>query len=202
MIIETIKKINQKELPSPPNWVKSCTNYFRLGFGLFLMLSLSLGCLLGGCSSNAQGGLPWEEAETYFSQPQLEALVSSSVNGEKVIKKIAKNAQGFEVNKEPQAVLVDFNGEELEGSLGRLYRIILFDKEEDSLTPIFSRYLDSRLPPQEKLLEVLEKQENGLPCLQINQLEDVNIRRSEACFDGLEYKIATSKLFIINKGEE
>ncbi len=196
-----LKSISDKELEPPTLKIISFTHFMRLGIGIFLLLTV-LCSLLSGCSNSNSSN--WKDANSYFSKSQLETIVTTSVDDsldDKAISKIAKKAEAFQIAEEPQTTLVDLNSNELQGSLGKLYRVYITDEETEELTPVFSRYLDPRLPKDEKLFKVLEAEQNGLPCLRINQVEGENIRRSRTCFDGVEFKVVSSKVFVINKEE-
>ncbi|PIG91564.1 hypothetical protein [Gloeocapsopsis sp. IPPAS B-1203] len=179
------------ELPLPPIWLKRFAWWFRIGLGLFLLISSLLG--LTGCSVGA-GGVPWQQAAALVPEPVLEQVIAqnSTLSG-KAVGQLVQSMQGWKVNgSEGKLVVLNFNTPDLCGALGCLYSGVWLRKNQPA-TQVFSVYLDPNLPNGQALFKAsdLPQQNQALPCLEVVQLDKTQqqlVRQTHLCFNGQQYQ--------------
>jgi hypothetical protein len=179
------------ELPLPPIWLKRFAWWFRIGLGLFLLISSLLG--LTGCSVGA-AGVPWQRAAALVPEPVLEQVIAqnSTFNG-KAVGQLVQSMQGWKVNgSDGKLVVLNFNTPDLCGALGCLYSGVWL-RNDRSAAQVFSVYLDPNLPKGQVLFKVSDslQQNQALPCLEVAQLDKTQqqlVRRTHLCFNGQQYQ--------------
>lgn len=179
------------ELPLPPIWLKRFAWWFRIGLGLFLLISSLLG--LTGCSVGA-AGVPWQRAAALIPEPVLEQVIAqnSTLSG-KAVGQLVQSMQGWKVNgSDGKLVVLNFNTPNLCGALGCLYSGVWL-RENKPAAQVFSVYLDPNLPNGQVLFKVSNslQQNQALPCLEVAQLDKTQqqlVRRTHLCFNGQQYQ--------------
>ena len=61
------------ELPPPPRWLKRLSKWFRVGLGLFILLSVLLSAI--GCSRSTSG-VPWQQATAVTPSAVIERAIA------------------------------------------------------------------------------------------------------------------------------
>jgi hypothetical protein len=59
---------------------------------------------------------------------------------------------------------------------------------------VLNIYLNPNLPPKISLIQPIEEQREGLPCLLINQLEQQKIHTAKLCFNGTAYETIETQI--------
>jgi len=179
------------ELPLPPIWLKRFAWWFRIGLGLFLLISSLLG--LTGCSVGA-ADVPWQRAAALVPEPVLEQVITqnSTLSG-KAVGQLVQSMQGWKVNgSDGKLIVLNFNTPDLCGALGCLYSGVWL-RNDRSAAQVFSVYLDPNLPNGQVLFKVSDppQQNQALPCLEVAQLDKTQqqlVRRTHLCFNGQQYQ--------------
>jgi hypothetical protein len=181
------------ELPPPPLWLRQCSHWFRLGLGLFLLLSVLLGTM--GCSAKA-AGVPWRKATDIVSKPLVAQVIAqnTAATGQEA-QILADTTQAWQIQgKDGKLLLFHFNTPNLCGTLGCLY-VGVWEREAGSPVQVLSSYLKPNLPPDQPLFEVTQHQgEAALPCLQVQQAESARLRQNTLCLVGIRYQVVDSRL--------
>lgn len=184
------------DLPSPPLWLKHFARWFRVGLGLFILLSVLLGTI--GCSSAT--GIPWQRATAVVPEAVIEQIIAqNSTLTEERAAEVTQTMQAWEVKgNQGRLVVFNFNTPDLCGALGCLYTGAWL-RDDQPAVQVFSMYLNPNLPRDRSLFEVLN--DNGtsqeqaiLPCLKVMQVEQERLRQTNLCFDGQQYHIVDSQL--------
>jgi hypothetical protein len=179
------------ELPLPPIWLKRFAWWFRIGLGLFLLISSLLG--LTGCSVGT-AGVSWQRAAALVPEPVLEQVIAqNSTLSEKAVGQLVQSMQAWKANgSDGKLVVLNFNTPDLCGALGCLYSGIWL-REDKPAAQVFSVYLDPNLPKGQVLFKVSDslQQNQALPCLEVAQLDKTQqqlVRRTHLCFNGQQYQ--------------
>jgi hypothetical protein len=188
-------KTTAYQLPEPSMRIRYGVHWFRIGFSIFLLLSMILS--LVGCSLNA-GTVNWKKAVDVVSTPVLEQVIRD--NTELKTKAAVENILVWDVGvKNGNFRLFNFNTPEVCGALGCLYAGYWF-KQNQPITQVFLSYLNPNLPPRKQLLAVGENRNQPLPCIKVLQTEKQQLRQLNYCFNGNRYQVADSQLLSnINK---
>ncbi|MBD2295034.1 hypothetical protein H6G06_16475 [Anabaena sphaerica FACHB-251] len=183
------------QLPEPSMRIRYGVHWFRIGFSIFLLLSMILS--LVGCSLNA-ATLNWKKAVNVISTPVLQQVIRD--NTELNTKAAVENILVWDVGvKDGNFRLFNFNTPEVCGALGCLYAGYWF-KSNQQITQVFLTYLNPNLPPGKQLLAVGETRNQSLPCMRVLQTEKQQLRQLNYCFNGNRYQVADSQLLAtINK---
>lgn len=178
-------------IPQPNPSLFKLALFFRLGLGIFLLLSVLLTTV--GCSTNA-ATVPWKRATDVVSKPFLERIVRDNTELEPTSAVPLMLAWTAEEKQNSQLVLLNFNNPGGCGQLGCLYTGYLVSKTGQP-KQVFNSYLNPNLPPSVPLFTVDDKTSNSeLPCLVVMQLESQQLRRLLYCFNDTHYQVATSEL--------
>lgn len=182
----------------PPLWLNRFAWWFRLGLGLFLLLSALLG--LAGCGRGT--AMSWQPATAVLPQAVLAEVITQNTSLEPTaVSQLESTLQAWQVpGKEGNLVVLHFNTPKLCGTLGCLY-VGVWVRDQQSPAQVFATYLNPHLPPHESLFTVLETSEHptaspALPCLNVTQMvpgvvsDDGNERLQQvtACFNGKQYR--------------
>lgn len=189
--------MNASTLPVPPQWLCRVGYWFRIGFSLFLLLSVLIG--VAGCSSSA-ATVPWQKATTVVPEPVLEQVIQSNTDLDVAQAKETLLAWSVD-GKEGKLTLFNFNTPNLCGALGCLYTGYWL-RENRSAVEVFQSYLNPNLPANKLLFEVGKDRGQALPCLEVLQMESDSLRDGKAerlrqlnyCFNGDRYQLADSQL--------
>ncbi|MBD2694165.1 hypothetical protein [Anabaena catenula] len=188
-------KTTAYQLPQPSMRIRYGVHWFRIGFSIFLLLSMILS--LVGCSLNA-ATVNWKKAVDVVSTPVLEQVIRD--NTELNTKVAVENILVWDVGvKDGNFKLFNFNTPEVCGVLGCLYAGYWF-KPNQPITQVFLSYLNPNLPPGKQLLAIGETRNQSLPCIKVLQTENQQLRQLNYCFNGNRYQVADSQLLAnINK---
>ncbi|WP_016948747.1 hypothetical protein [Anabaena sp. PCC 7108] len=188
-------KTTAYQLPQPSMRIRYRVHWFRIGFSIFLLLSMILS--LVGCSLNA-ATINWKKAVDVVSTPVLEQVIRDNI--ELNTKAAAENILVWDVGvKDGNFRLFNFNTPEVCGALGCLYAGYWF-KSNQPITQVFLSYLNPNLPPGKQLFAVGETRNQPLPCIKVLQTEKQQLRQLNYCFNGNRYQVADSQLLAtINK---
>ena len=195
-VTEPILTSEANELPPPPRWLKRLSKWFRVGLGLFILLSVLLSAI--GCSRSVSG-VPWQQAKAVVPAAVIEQAIAqnTTLRGEQAAK-VAETMQAWEVRgKSDRLVVFNFNTPELCGALGCLYTGMWL-REDQSAAQVLSMYLNPNLPEGRSLFEVLGgkgDRNKKLPCLKVMQVEQIRLRQINLCFNGRQYQIVDSQLY-------
>lgn len=182
-------KTTAYQLPEPSMRIRYGVYWFRIGFSIFLLLSMILS--LVGCSLNV-ATVNWKKAVDVVSTPVLEQVIRD--NTELNTKAAVENILVWDVAvKDDNFRLFNFNSPEVCGALGCLYAGYWF-KPNQPITEVFLSYLNSNLPPGKQLLAVGETRNQSLPCIKVLQTEKQQLRQLNYCFNGNRYQVADSQL--------
>jgi hypothetical protein len=183
------------QLPVPPMRIRYWVHWFRVGFSIFLLLSVL--CGLGGCSFNA-ATVTWHKAVNLVSSSVVEQVIGENTNlnpQASVDNILAVNVAG----KDSKLTIFNFNTSDVCGALGCLYAGYWF-KPNQPISQVFLSYLNPTLPPGKQLLVVGENRYQALPCIKVLQTEKQQLRQLNFCFNGNRYQLADSQLLAtINK---
>ncbi len=184
------QELSTTTIPAPPHWLCQVGYWFRIGFSLFLLLSVLIGA--AGCSLSA-ATVPWQKAATAVPETVLEQVVQT--NTELDMAQAKENLLVWTVDgKEGKLTLFNFNTPNLCGALGCLYAGYWL-REKQPATEVFQTYLNPNLPANKPLFQVGENRGQALPCLEVLQMEGDRLRQSNYCFNGDRYQLADSQLF-------
>jgi hypothetical protein len=182
-------KTTAYQLPEPSMRIRYGVHWFRIGFSIFLLLSMILS--LVGCSLNATT-VNWKKAVDVVSTPVLEQMIRD--NTELNTKAAVENILVWDVGvKDGNFRLFNFNTPEVCGALGCLYAGYWF-KSNQPITQVFLSYLNPSLPPGKQLLFVGETTNQSLPCIKVLQTEQQQLRQLNYCFNVNRYQVADSQL--------
>ncbi|MBD2666930.1 hypothetical protein B6N60_04934 [Richelia sinica FACHB-800] len=178
------------QLPEPSMRIRYGVHWFRIGFSIFVLLSMLL--TLVGCSLNA-ATVNWNKAVNLVPAPVLEQVIAE--NTKLNAKASVKNILAWNVAvTDGNFTLFNFNNPEVCGVLGCLYAGYWF-KQNQPIIRVFLSYLNPNLPPGKQLLAVGDKRNQPLPCLKVLQTEKQQLRQFNYCFNGNHYQVADSQLF-------
>jgi hypothetical protein len=190
---DTLSPQTLPELPSPPLWLRQFSRWFRLGLGLFLLLSVLLGTM--GCSAKA-ASVPWRKATDIAPKPLIAQVLAqnTAVTGQEA-QILADTMQAWQIQgRDGKLLLFQFNTPNLCGTLGCLY-VGVWEREAHSPMQVLSSYLNPNLPPDQPLFEVTQRQsEAALPCLKVQQAESARLRRHTLCLVETRYQVVDSRL--------
>jgi hypothetical protein len=176
------QELSTSAIPAPPHWLCQVGYWFRIGFSLFLLLSVLIG--VAGCSSSA-ATVPWQEATAVVAEPVLEQVIQTSTDLD--VAQAKESLLAWTVDgKEGKLTLFNFNTPNLCGALGCLYTGYWL-RENQSAVEVFQNYLNPNLPANKPLFQV--------PCLEVLQMEGDRLRQLNYCFNGDRYQLADSRLF-------
>jgi hypothetical protein len=174
----------------PPRWLGRVGYWFRIGFSLFLLLSVLLG--MTGCSSSA-ATVPWQPATTVVPEVVLEQVIQAHTDLDVAPAKETLLAWTVD-GKAGKLALFNFNTPRLCGALGCLY-VGYWLREHQPAVEVFQNYLNPNLPVGKPLFRVGEDRGQALPCLEVLQMEGDRLRQLNYCFNGDRYLLADSHLF-------
>jgi hypothetical protein len=183
------------DVPVSPGWVK------RTWLLLFsLLLSMILSPLLTGCSANAADWIP---ARDEFDAQVLEAIVTENSTippGSEDYRELIEDMRVRQLA--PDLVAIDFNSPLLTGSLGVLLIVYRLD-DAGGMEQVLYTHLDPALPEGYPLVRVTEREENGLPCLQLFQTQhyEGTVERYELCFDSEQYELRDTQAFPVEDAD-
>ena len=192
------QELSTPTIPAPPHWLWQVGYWFRIGFSLFLLLSVLIG--MAGCSSSA-AMVPWQKATAVVPEPVLEQVIQA--NTDLNMTQAKENLLAWTVDgKAGKLTLFNFNTPNLCGALGCLYAGYWL-RENQSAVEVFQNYLNPNLPANKPLFQVGENRGQALPCLKVLQMEGDSLRGGKAerlrqlnyCFNGDRYQLADSQLF-------
>jgi hypothetical protein len=178
------QEFSTPSIPAPPHWLCQVGYWFRIGFSLFLLLSVLIG--VAGCSSSA-ATVPWREATAVIEQ-----VIQTNTDLDMVQAKETLLAWSVD-GKEGKLTLFNFNTPNLCGALGCLYTGYWL-REDQSAVEVFQNYLNPNLPVNKPLIQVGEARGQALPCLKVLQMEGDRLRQLNYCFNGDRYQLADSQL--------
>jgi hypothetical protein len=184
------QEMSTSTILAPPRWLWQVGYWFRIGFSLFLLLSVLTG--VAGCSSSA-ATVPWQKATAIVPEPVLEQVIQANTNLDMAQAKenlLAWNVDG----KAGRLTLFNFNTPNLCGALGCLYAGYWL-RENQPAVEVFQNYLNPNLPANKPLFQVGENRGQALPCLEVLQMESDRLRQLNYCFNGDRYQLADSQLF-------
>jgi hypothetical protein len=181
------------DLPCPV-WVSMAVYFFRLGIGVFLILSL----FLSGCSAHASEDF-WQPATTVLTSEQIQVIIAehSTFTIETVPSTWIDQAR---IHQAGVLLLIDFHQPGLCGRAGCLYVGYARNEATDSLNLVLYARLRTELPRDVMLFEAMEQSLNGLPCLTVHQIENRQLQAIALCFDGTEYVKQSS--FVVTPGSQ
>ncbi|BDI20732.1 hypothetical protein ANSO36C_65340 (plasmid) [Nostoc cf. commune SO-36] len=190
-------KTTAYELPAPSMRVRYWIHWFRIGFSIFLLLSVLIS--LGGCSLNA-ATVTWNKAANVVRDRVVEQVIVE--NTELNAKASAKNILAWSVEgKDGRFAVFNLNTPDVCGALGCLYTGYWLRKDKP-ITQVFLSYLNPNLPPGKHLLSVGENRGQALPCIKVLQTEQEQLRQLNFCFNGTGYQLADSQLFTNSKNSQ
>ncbi|MEM6432420.1 MAG: hypothetical protein AAF773_00965 [Cyanobacteria bacterium P01_D01_bin.115] len=170
-----------------PEWAQSKVNYLRLVL-ICLLMVMTFSGFLSGCSALASGD--WQAVTELLTDAQLQTVMDENTSNlpepQRAELLEAMRAQAVT----DTVVAIDFNSPLLTGQLGTLFAVYAFF--EDHPRSLLQIYLTDGLPPGNDfaLLHVTDRLVNGLPCLQVDQLQNPaqpEVARLEYCYDGNTY---------------
>jgi hypothetical protein len=177
-------------IPAPPHWLWQVGYWFRIGFSLFLLLSVLIG--VAGCSSSA-ATVPWQKATSVVPEPVLEQVIQANTDIDMAQAKESLLAWTVD-GKASKLTLFNFNTSNLCGALGCLYTGYWLRGNQPAVE-VFQNYLNPNLPANKPLFQVGENRGQALPCLEVLQMESDRLRQLNYCFNGDRYQLADSQLF-------
>lgn len=199
------QELSTSAIPAPPHWLCQAGYWFRIGFSLFLLLSVLVG--VAGCSSSA-ATIAWQKATTVVPEAVIEQVIQTNTDMD--VAQAKETLLAWSVNgKEGKLTLFNFNTPNLCGALGCLYTGYWL-RENQSAVEVFQNYLNPNLPANKPLIQMGEDRGQALPCLQVLQMEGDSLRDGKAerlrqlhfCFNGdsrserlrQRYQLADSQL--------
>lgn len=183
------QELSTLAIPAPPHWLCQVGYWFRIGFSLFLLLSVLIG--IAGCSSSA-ATVPWQKATAVVPEAVIEQVIQTNTGMDVAQAKETLLAWSVD-GKEGKLTLFNFNTPNLCGALGCLYTGYWL-RENQSAVEVLQNYLNPNLPTNKPLFEVGESQSQDLPCLEVLQMEGDRLRQLNFCFNGDRYQLADSQL--------
>jgi hypothetical protein len=184
------QELSASTIPAPPHWLWQVGYWFRIGFSLFLLLSVLIG--VAGCSSSA-ATVPWQKATAVVPEPVLEQVIQANTDLDMAQAKETLLAWTVD-GKAGKLTLFNFNTPNLCGALGCLYAGYWL-RENQAAVEVFQNYLNPNLPANKLLFQVGENRGQALPCLEVLQMEGDRLRQLNYCFNGDRYQLANSQLF-------
>ncbi|NJL35436.1 MAG: hypothetical protein HC840_02045 [Leptolyngbyaceae cyanobacterium RM2_2_4] len=191
------QELSTSAIPAPPHWLCQIGYWFRIGFSLFLLLSVLIGA--AGCSSSA-ATVPWREAAAVVPEAVIEQVIQTNIDMD--VAQAKETLLAWTVDgKEGKLTLFNFNTPNLCGALGCLYTGYWL-RENQSAVEVFQNYLNPNLPSNKPLFQVGEDRGQVLPCLKVLQMQGDSLRDGKAerlrqlnyCFNGDRYQLADSQL--------
>jgi hypothetical protein len=177
-------------LLNPPQWLCQVSYWFRIGFSLFLLLSVLIGVV--GCSSGTSN-VSWQKATPAVPETVLEQVIQTHTDLDMAEAREALLAWTVG-GKEGKLALFNFNTPDLCGALGCLYTGYWL-KDNQPIVEVFQNYLNPNLPANKSLIQVGEDQGQALPCLEVLQMEGDRLRQLNYCFNSDRYQLTNSQLF-------
>lgn len=184
------QELSTSTIPAPPHWLWQVGYWFRIGFSLFLLLSVLIG--VAGCSSSA-ATVSWQKATAVVPEPVLEQGIQANTDLDMAQAKETLLAWTVD-GKAGKLTLFNFNTPNLCGALGYLYAGYWL-RENQAAVEVFQNYLNPNLPANKPLFQVGENRGQPLPCLEVLQMESDRLRQLNYCFNGDRYQLANSQLF-------
>ncbi len=170
----------------PPKSVGYGFYWFRIGLGLFMLISLALS--LGGCTP----ATVWQKADGMVETALVEKAITENTflpveEGKKTL--VAWKIAG----REGDLVLFSYNRPDTCGSLGCLYTG--YWEHQGASQRVLAAYFDPNQPAGSQVIQVAgysAEENQSLPCLQINQplQKDKQRRQVTYCLSlsGQEYR--------------
>ena len=184
------QELSTPTISAPPHWLWQLGYWFRVGFSLFLLLSVLIG--VAGCSSSA-ATVPWQKATAVVPEPVLEQVIQANTDLD--IAQAKETLLAWTVNgKDSKLTLFNFNTPKLCGAVGCLYAGYWL-RENQPAVEVFQNYLNPNLPASNPLFQVGEERGQPLPSLKVLQMEGDRLRQLNYCFNGDRYQLADSQLF-------
>jgi len=169
------QELSTSAIPAPPQWLCQAGYWFRIGFSLFLLLSVLIG--VAGCSSSA-ATVPWQKATTVVPEAVIEQVIQTNTDMDVAQAKETLLAWSVD-GKEGKLTLFNFNTPNLCGALGCLYTGYWL-RENQSAVEVFQNYLNPNLPANQPLIQMGEDRGQALPCLEVLQMEGDSLRDGKA----------------------
>lgn len=182
--IETKEELSPEELAAQIQ-IGKAANFFRLGMGLFVLLSVLLSLFLSGCQVQAGETVPWHPATRVMTTEQIrEILVNQSTYEPNTLP--PEWIEAAEVYQMGSILFFNFNQPDaLCSPQGNRCWYSAFVEEGDTIRPVFSRLLNPHLPEGVPLFQPTETTLNEFPCFEVNQLgqQENEVQRSRYCYD-------------------
>lgn len=172
------QETNVTTLPTPPRWLFQIGYWFRIGFSLFLLLSIFIG--VAGCSSST-AIVPWQKAIAVVPEAVIEQVIQTNTDLDVAQAKETLLAWSVD-GKEGKLTLFNFNTPNLCGALGCLYTGYWL-RENQSAVEVFQNYLNPNLPANKPLIQVGDDRGQALPCLEVLQMAGDRLRQLNYCFN-------------------
>lgn len=172
---------------TPPRFVSYAFYWFRVGLGIFLLLSLILS--LTGCASL------WQSTNDSIPQPLLERAITE--NTQLPVEEAKKSLTARRIaGRDGSLLLFFYNHPGTCGRLGCLFTA--YWQHGDTVQRVLSGYFDNNQPAGSQTIQVVEPQtdaNSALPCLQINQPLQKNeqLRKLTYCLSlsGEKYRVVS-----------
>jgi hypothetical protein len=180
----------EQQALTPPVWLRWAGYWFRIGLGFFLLFSVLMS--MAGCSSS-EAAVPWQKAAGFIPESLLEQVIQTQT--ELNVSQAEETLLVWSVEgKDSELALFNFNTPDLCGALGCLYAGYWL-REGLPAKEVFLSYLDPNLPVNHSLFQVGENRGQALPCLEVLQTEQKQLRQLDYCFNGDRYQLSDSHLF-------
>lgn len=184
-------------LPKPSYRVRKSVVFFRIGLGLFMLLS-GLFALVG-CSAS-QSTLDWRTgAGVIENQDRFQMVLDNVSEGttaeeaQQIVEDLEVALLGRDKEIELSLFLVRFNTSRLCGRLGCLHTIVEQGPDRVLKGQIWSQYLHSEVPDMPALAVVPlpngAVSASSFACLQTSQLNHRQLNHTTYCHNGKHYQI-------------
>lgn len=178
--------MHKTEIPSPPKHWLRFANLLRLGFGIALLLSVSLSLVACG---NRTGMSKSRAASGYYSPLRIAQIVKENTG----LDTLETMEVSTIMKKQKQRLTwVNFNSPKLCGQWGCAYAVYWDNGQMGER--LFAGYLNPNLPKGVPLVEVKRRESEGLPCLGIHQVEEKALRETEYCVQNHSYQVMRTQL--------
>ena len=182
-------------MPKPAYRVRKGAMFFRLGLGLFLLLSGFL--TLVSCAS-VPSSLKWQGGAKGLGEEALFELVLNNVSAKTPVEHVQLMMSEVDVSRlgrtaEQELWMVRFKAEEVCGRLGCLHMIVARTADKEVSGPIWSQYIHTDIPTGPALSFVSVP--NGavdptdFACIEIRQVNAEVLRHSTQCYESGSYRV-------------
>ena len=184
-------------LPQPSYRVRKGVVFFRIGFGLFVLLSGLLA--LVSCSAS-QPKLNWQTGEGVIQDQAMFQMVLDNVSkkttaseAQQITEELEVALLGRDKEKDLSLFLVRFNTSRLCGRLGCLHTIVEQGPDRSLTNQVWSQYLHTEVPGMSALSVVPSPNgavsPSAFACLQTSQLNHHQLSHTTYCHDGRDYQM-------------